>query len=172
MTLITPCVCNRQRHACCSGFTLIELMVTVVILAILLGIAAPSFQNIITNQRVSAYANELLSSAMLARSEALKNNQTVVLCASSSGTGCVGTWTDGWIVIRDTTVLKRQEALASGFLISGDETSISFPGSSIGVTSATLTVCRSSPVGASERVVSISSTGRASVAKTTTGTCS
>ncbi len=77
---------------------MIELMIAIAVLAILAGLALPSFRAAVQNNRISSQANELLTAFHLARSEALKRNSPVVVCASSDGDTCTGGWTDGWIV--------------------------------------------------------------------------
>lgn len=57
-----------------NGFTLVELMVTVAVLAILSTIAYPSFQSTIRSNRVATTTNELIASLALARSEAIKKH--------------------------------------------------------------------------------------------------
>lgn len=91
-----------------SGFTVIELMITVTILAVLAAVAIPSFGNMIQNSRRTATVNELIANLMLARSEAAKSGQAVVICGVDTGNnnildaselGCSETdWRDGWIV--------------------------------------------------------------------------
>ena len=83
------------------GFTLIELMVTVALLAVILGLAVPSFRTALQNNRITAQANDFLTAFQLGRSEALKRNAPVVVCASSNGQSCGGPWVDGWIVAED-----------------------------------------------------------------------
>lgn len=78
-----------------QGFTLIELMVTVSIAAILLGIAIPNFTSTITSNRLTTNANELVSALNLARSEAVKRGQQVVI--RKTGTN----WENGWQVFVD-----------------------------------------------------------------------
>jgi len=157
-----------------QGFTLIELMITITVLGILLAVAVPSFTDAVLGSKLRSYANNFLASVYLARGEAIKRNSVVNLCASSNGTSCTGDWEQGWIVLTGTTVIQRQSALSSGMKMteSGGVSSINFQPTGVGVTPATLTVCRATPsVGGQERVISISATGRASVAKTTTGSC-
>lgn len=159
-----------------SGFTLIEMMVTVSVMAILLAIAVPSFQGVALSSKLTSLANDFVASAQLARSEAIKRNRPARLCASSDGETCTGgDWAAGWVVLRDDgVVVQAQKKLPDGFMMSGNVTSISFSATGVGViAAATLTVCRKLPsVGSQERVVSISSTGRPSVKRTTTGLCS
>ncbi len=91
------------------GVTLIELLVTLSVAAILLAIGVPSFQDLINNNRATGVANNLVSAIGLARSEAVKRGQLVTVCTSAS-TGnasptCNGTsWKDGWVVFVDGPV--------------------------------------------------------------------
>lgn len=82
-----------------SGFSMIELMVTVAIVAILVAIAFPSFEGSMRSNRVATASNELLASLSLARSEAIRNPGGAAICTTTSGTACNGTsWDDGWMV--------------------------------------------------------------------------
>jgi type IV fimbrial biogenesis protein FimT len=83
-----------------TGFTLTELMVVVAIVAILLGIGVPSYRYITNSYRMSAEVNGLLGDLQYARSEAIKEGQTVTACVSTDGATCAGTttWQSGWIV--------------------------------------------------------------------------
>lgn len=83
------------------GFTLIELMVTLAVVAILAMIAVPSFRDTIRRNRVSAASNALLADIGYARAEAIDRGQTVTLCPSASVGSCTsgGTaWQSGWMV--------------------------------------------------------------------------
>lgn len=66
------------------GFTLVELMVTVAVAAILLTIAVPSFNRIINANRLSTAANEMVGALNLARMEAIKRNGSVQFCSNLS----------------------------------------------------------------------------------------
>lgn len=166
------------------GVTLVELLVAVAISVILLTIAAPAVNEMVLGNRLGSYANDLVATAHLARSEAIKRNAPVTLCISKSGAGCCGGaadadcviadgWQQGWIVLSGSTVIQRQNALGGGLKISeaADIGSIVFDPTGLGATQATLTICRDSPAGAQERVLSLSTTGRPTVSKTTTGVC-
>lgn len=155
------------------GFTLIELMVSILMLAILVAVAVPMFQDSTLRSTLSAQANDLMSGAILARSEAIKRNQVVTMCVSSNGTSCTaGSWEAGWIVISAANAPIRKHASApTGYLIKGNITSIAFDSTGLGASMTSLRVCRATPVGSQERVVAISATGRPSITKTTDGTC-
>lgn len=176
------------------GFTLVELMITIAVMAILAALAAPSFNDALLGNKLGSYANNLVASAYTARSEAIKRNAIITLCASTDGATCAttGGWEQGWIVMcntndnatcntagTNTIVMLRQSSTTTGFLVTGLTTgtstvirSVTFQPSGIDATPATLTACRATPnTGKVERVVSISASGRPSVAKTAAGVC-
>lgn len=87
-----------------AGFTLIELMFTVVVLAVLLGIGIPNFRDFVRNSRMTSAANDLLADTNLARSESVKRRVPVTLCKSTNGTACDTSATSPfrrWIVFVD-----------------------------------------------------------------------
>jgi type IV fimbrial biogenesis protein FimT len=86
-----------------SGFTLIELMVAIAVVAILLAIALPSFQASMRSNRVATSSNEMLASLSLARTEAIRGLGAAGVCATTDGTTCASTtdWASGWIIWRD-----------------------------------------------------------------------
>jgi type IV fimbrial biogenesis protein FimT len=162
-----------EREA--RGFTLIELMVAITILAVLLAWAVPSFNNAALSSKLTGFANDLVSSTQIARSEAIKRNAPITLCASSNGTTCAtsGGWEVGWILLRGTTVLQHHQALPTEFRIvqNGTFGALTFPPDVVGTTAATFKVCRAVPVGHEERTVRVTTSGGTAVARTATATC-
>jgi len=93
----SPTLSARQRA---GGFTLIELMVTVLVLVILVTMAAPSMSQFIASQRARNAAADLASAVTLTRSEAVNRNATITMTASASS------WTGGWTVAAGTTKVR------------------------------------------------------------------
>lgn len=87
------------------GFTMTELMVTLSVTAILTTVALPSFRDYIANQRVRSAAQDLFSSLLYARSEAIKRNETVLIVPDAGG------WSQGWSVVAgDGSVVSERGA--------------------------------------------------------------
>jgi type IV fimbrial biogenesis protein FimT len=84
------------------GFTLTELMVSLTVVGILLGVAMPSFRQFSGNSRTVANTNSLVSALAVARSEALRRSTSVSICASADMLSCNSVdWATGWIVFTD-----------------------------------------------------------------------
>lgn len=94
---------RRSRH---QGFTLIEIMVTLVLVSILLGIGVPTFRDFIQSQRVRTVSYDMNIAFNFARSEAIKRNAAVKITPAATG------WHDGWTiaVASDDTTLSQQMA--------------------------------------------------------------
>ena len=157
------------------GVTLVELIFAILILSILTVIAVPSFRDASLSGRLSAISSDLYTSVQLARSEAIKSNAATTLCPSNDGTTCSGAWKNGWIV-RDAggTVIHSGAALPAGFTVSqtGGIANLTFQPIGVGVTAATFTICRDTPMGNQNRVISVLATGSASVKRNdNTSTC-
>lgn len=89
---------NSLRY---QGFTLIETMVVVAIVAILAALAAPSFQDLLRGNRLSAASSAMQVSLSLARSEAVKRGTDARVTVAANGTA--GRWDNGWTVFVDRT---------------------------------------------------------------------
>ena len=84
------------------GFTLLELMVTLGVAAIVLSAGVPGFIGVVQNNRAASQANELVTALSLARSEAVRRSARVGVCQSADGLTCGGAgWQQGWIVFED-----------------------------------------------------------------------
>lgn len=84
------------------AFTLIELVVTIAVLAIVLGLAVPGFNSFIQSNRVTGHANGMVSALAFARSEAVNRSERVRFCpVNAAGNGCDedGDWSAGWIAL-------------------------------------------------------------------------
>jgi type IV fimbrial biogenesis protein FimT len=90
------------------GFTLTELMVTVAVAGVLAMVAVPNMRTFVQNGRLSSASNDLLRSFNLARTEAIKHQANVVVCASAVPTAAAPTCSygpfNGWIVFQDTNL--------------------------------------------------------------------
>ena len=95
---------HARRSSAASGFTVIELIITVAVLAILIAIATPSFRELSLNNRTTSATNNLLADLALARNEAVKVARVGYVSAAGSG------WSDGWTVWVDANGNGSQDA--------------------------------------------------------------
>ncbi|MCK5640627.1 MAG: GspH/FimT family pseudopilin [Gammaproteobacteria bacterium] len=97
------CAVRITDNQTSSGYTIIELMVTLAISSILIGFTAPSIQSVLASTRQTSHLNSLVSSFHLARSEAAKYGYKVVICKSIDGETCNTSmqWDQGWLVFTD-----------------------------------------------------------------------
>ena len=134
-----------------TGFTLYELLITVLIVGVILTFAVPNLQDFVRNSRMTATANDLHSAFHLARSESSRVKTNITVCASSNALAaaadCGGTWDQGYIVFVDDngdlnrsgsteTVLHAQDAIADGVMmaVADDATYFSFASTGLGRT--------------------------------------
>lgn len=139
-----------------AGFTLIELMMTIAISAILVTVAAPSFQTLILNARLSAKKNEFINALNLARSTALSQNSSITVCPllAASSAACGTSWGAGWIIktqpITGAPALVKayqssaKDAVLSAVAFNGTvATSLSFDSRGLSTTQANFKLCDS-----------------------------
>lgn len=119
------------------GFTLVELMVTIAVVAILAAIAFPSFQTTLRTNRVAAANNEILGLVNLARSEAIRSGRGGGVCGSATGAECDGQWALGLLAFSDPDgegtlgeagAALRFVAVNPDMQITGPEEEIAFDG--------------------------------------------
>lgn len=86
------------------GFTVLDLLITLVVAAILAGIAIPNFTTLIRSQRAVATVNELAAALNYARHTAITRNSDVTLCKSADGKQCnhaLASWNAGWLIFQN-----------------------------------------------------------------------
>jgi type IV fimbrial biogenesis protein FimT len=124
-------ISKRAIMARITGFTLVELMVTIAVLAIVVTVGVPSFQSSIANKRLSAGANDFVSALQFAKTNALTTNATTTMCtkkANEEQCDPAGFWSNGWLVFLDVnangkldgseTILSTHDRLHSSLSLS------------------------------------------------------
>jgi type IV fimbrial biogenesis protein FimT len=170
------------------GFTLTELLTSVTIGGILLGIAVPNFSDVVQDSRRVAVVNELLAELQAARGEALKRAQTVIVCPSLDGTECVhqavGTqwdWSGGWLTLVNLEgsmtapsvdpadlILRFTPNDHAGVRVKANQRGMAYrPFNTALSTPGTLTICdaRSVTDATQARAIIVSATGRPRVSR-------
>ena len=132
-----------------TGFTLYELLITMLVIGVILTVGIPNFSEFTQNSRLTSTSNDLLSSFQLARSEAARSKSNITICASNNSldanANCGGTFNDGWIIFVDLNgdlnragagenILRAHPAPADGVNIVPDNgaTYFSFAGTGLG----------------------------------------
>ena len=171
---------NKNQRYClkrANAFTLLELIVTLAIAIILMGIAVPSFSDSIVRNRIASNVNNLLGAIHTARSEAIKLGTDIELCVkNATNDGCAdGGWGQGWLIreVADpTNILLVHEALKNKYTLNGSaEVASSIKFSPSGETSllatGTFVLCYNNAADAKSKVVEINRFGMAKVRKET-----
>lgn len=97
---------RHRRHARSAGFTLLELLTALGIVAIALALGIPSYSHITASNRAAAEVNSLFGDMQYARAEAIRQGENIVLCVSTNGMTCDAAstaWNQGWIICSDPT---------------------------------------------------------------------
>ena len=166
-----------------TGLTVLELLVTLVVVSLLLALAVAGFTVVAKNNRISAQSNDFHLALLLAPSEALTRVSRITVCRSSNGTSCAssGGWEQGWIVFTDSdndatvdvgeTILRVNDALAGDNTLRGNtnvSSYISYVGNGYtmltngGLQNGTIALCDDRGF-SSGRAIIINTTGRARV---------
>jgi type IV fimbrial biogenesis protein FimT len=167
----------RMSFGLAFGFTMIEMLMTMAIAAILLSLAIPSFRYVTNSNRIASELNGLLGDLQLARAEAIKEGRTVTVCQSTDGATCTNStsWQGGWIVFSDPvnvgvydpgeTYIRKQKPFSGtdAFVASNNVTIITFnrEGYAVGMANGTLiTLHDATNNGAWTRCLSINLSGQ------------
>lgn len=126
-----------------KGFTLVELMVTILVAAIVLAFAIPSFRTTTQDSRLTSQINRVTSAINYARSEAIKTKSSVSICGSSDQVNCnTGNFELGWVISSnpprigigmDNTTLRLNSPAST--------TVLQFDGDGLLANQATFTLC-------------------------------
>lgn len=164
-----------------EGFTILELLIGVTILAITMALAAPNFIDIVKNNRIAGASSDFIGALQLAKTESASSVRPVSICKSNNdGDKCVGggDWQQGWLVFTDLdadgnldgddTIIFVNQALDDQITFGGTagvDDSITFnPSGTTSLTSTeTLILCDERGFDYSGKGILISITGRASI---------
>lgn len=145
-----------------SGLTLVELMVTMALIAIMLSIAVPGFQSYIRNNRLATQTNEIVGAINYTRSEAVKRGEVMQLRMKPAG------WADGWEIVDPNNlppaspVLREGQGVVGGHtIVAGGTPAINFSPTGFADVTPTFTVCGKN--GYFGRQIMLTPTGRPSV---------
>jgi len=112
-----------KKYRLLSGFTLVELLVTIGVAAILITVAAPSFTNLISGAKIDSVVRRLANSFAYARSEAVARGANISVCATLDRITCSvvpADWNQGWLVVdAANTVLKAEDISSSQVVFPG-----------------------------------------------------
>lgn len=173
-----------------AGYTLMEMLIVMSIIAVLTAIAIPSFKYVTDSGRISGELNGLVGDLQYARNEAGKEGQTITVCPSVSPyVQCATsvTWNTGWIVFADINndqkvdgndnILRKQTAFTGGDTLTADNAlqSITFNREGFAKTgttnTVTMTLHASAPSSGSTRCLTVSPVGMLATERAATGAC-
>jgi len=157
-----------------GGFTLIELMVTLALVAIVLSFGVPNMTQLIRSNQVINQTNSVLGGIQLARAEAVKQGVGMAVCGSSDQASCDGQWGQGWLVYEDsdgtgsptaTNIVRVADGSAEVDNTSGGVVRFDHQGLRRDTSEATVTIKRSACGSEKARRISIVRGGRAASEK-------
>ena len=159
------------------GFTLTELMTTVALMSVLVGLAVPSFRNMMAGNRLVTQSNEFIGAINFARSEAITRNSTVTFCRADSETDTECATADGnwaaWIVLNSDGDVMRHGPINGLVLVNSDlpDQTVVFSADGLArsggglVTDSVIAVCVTREINDNFRFVTIGAGSRLSTTK-------
>lgn len=160
------------HHA--RGLTLLEMLITLSIIAILMTVVAPNVQSILKSNRVTADINNFSAVAQQARFSAINEQQAILLCPSQNYSSCTTNWADAKMVFADANgngsrddnepLIATTDPLSKTNTISGINNAITFEDNGGISTAATITICPNDGEANDASALILSLYGRISVA--------
>ena len=147
--VMRPCGLRASR-----GFTTVELMVVIAIIAVLTAIAVPSMRNMIETQRVKTASFNVFSGMTLARSEAVKRNTTVTVTPTG------GNWASGWTITDSNGNVVGKEDAFTQITVNGPATVAFNSMGRLGGGATGFQVCTTELANTSWRCVTLDLSGR------------
>jgi type IV fimbrial biogenesis protein FimT len=170
-----------RRYA--TGFTILELMISVSVLSILLAIGVPGFTNVIRTNRIATQTNNLIGALNYARGETAVRGQPISMCAANADRSACSNnndWSNGWIIFTDRTgvvgefdpltdtMLQVSDQPVMGFAVAATGRFVRFGGTFAPTTAETFTVTPTVSaycVTTRARRIQMGATGRISTSK-------
>lgn len=163
-----------------SGFTLLELLVSVSVTAILFATAVPTFGEMLKNSQRAATINEFVAALAFARTHAITRGDAVTVCrldqSGSAGAACAGSsggWQSGWLVFvdedrdglldADESILRQHGPLNNGATLNGNANimrRITFAASGVTGNNGRVAFCDSRGWTDDARIIVVSTAGR------------
>lgn len=158
-----------RLRAPARGFTLVELMVTCAVIAIVALVGLPAITWLINASRLQGQASDISAAFQLARSEAVRRNARVSVCASGNGATCGGGWANLITLVDSTSEVLQVTAIRPPVEVSSATTRVTYRPNGF-TSAASFTVCI--PTGSpreNQRVVAVAAGGRVSTTKVAGG---
>jgi type IV fimbrial biogenesis protein FimT len=162
-----------MRHLSARGFTLLELCVGLALVALLAGMAVPSFRHGLRNAAVRAVAHELMTGLQQTRAAAILEARPGVLCLSDAAGNCRDSDAAAWSAFLELEGMTRPiaaRALPTGITLRSTRSRIRFSARALASSTATLTICDAQGV-AAPRAIVISQNARARFAVASEAGC-
>jgi type IV fimbrial biogenesis protein FimT len=160
------------------GFTLLELMTAIAVLAVLAGLGVPAFTNIVRNSQIAAESGNLVTALTLARSEALKRGVRVSVCGAAGAEACSedADWSAGWLVFTDDfgdmgvvdendEVIQAWPAPLTGVAVNTLTQSITYTRNARAEFAGSFNVLKAGCNGDQQRVINVAPSGRVSLTR-------